>query len=97
MVFDLHREMKIEYTQTTNLPKIIGWRQGTIENHYTFDGQKLGKKVYDYRGNLTLNERYFDELKVLRRKNFYSVSLKYHSYTLIFQCYSLILLHGNLT
>jgi RHS repeat-associated protein len=62
MVFDLHREMKIEYTQTTNLPKIIGWRRGTIENHYTFDGQKLGKKVYDYRGNLTLNERYFDEL-----------------------------------
>jgi RHS repeat-associated protein len=44
------------------LPKIIGWRRGTIENHYTFDGQKLGKKVYDYRGNLTLNERYFDEL-----------------------------------
>jgi RHS repeat-associated protein len=36
--------------------------QKTIENHYTFDGQKLGKKVYDYRGNLTLNERYFDEL-----------------------------------
>jgi len=52
------------------LPKIIGWCRGTIENHYTFDGQKLGKKVYDYRGNLTLNERYFDELKVMKRKNF---------------------------
>jgi hypothetical protein len=37
-------------------------QRGTIEIHYTFDGQKLGKKVYGYRGNLTLNERNFDEL-----------------------------------
>jgi len=62
MIFDIHREMKLKYGKLSNLSLIIGWRNGYIENHYTYDGQKLGKIVYDYRGNLALNERYFDEL-----------------------------------
>jgi len=35
---------------------------GNILNHYTWQGRKLGKKLYSDQGTLTLDETYYDEL-----------------------------------
>ena len=35
---------------------------GEIWNHYTFQGKKLGKRVYNSQGTMIVDEKYYDEL-----------------------------------
>ncbi|MDP2423488.1 MAG: DUF6443 domain-containing protein, partial [Bacteroidales bacterium] len=64
MTSDLNRSLTVQYMPATNLPRRIFYPQGRIQNHYTFAGQKLSKKVFSANNTLLSHERYMGNLVV---------------------------------
>ncbi len=64
MHWDLHRELKLDYGLLHNMPVYIQHDAGALANHYTRDGRKLGKKLYNSQHSLIYDERYYDELLI---------------------------------
>ncbi len=61
LIADVDRNMTVLYDRQ-NLPYVIRFANGRINNTYRNDGMKTGKMVYDANERLTLNERYYGDL-----------------------------------
>ncbi len=61
LIADVDRNMTIQYNQL-NLPVLVQFANGRINNTYRYDGVKTGKTVYDAVGRQTLSERYYGNL-----------------------------------
>jgi RHS repeat-associated protein len=64
MTFDLNRSLYIQYNPGNNLARRIIHPQGSIVNHFTLSGAKLGKMLFDRHDNLTYHEQYYGDLVI---------------------------------
>jgi hypothetical protein len=64
MTFDLNRSLHIQYNTGNNLARRIIHPQGSIVNHYTLGGVKLGKMLFDRYDNLTYHKQYYGDLVI---------------------------------
>jgi hypothetical protein len=64
MTSDLNRSLHIQYNTGNNLARRIIHHQGSIVNHYTLGGAKLGKMLFDRYDNLTYHEQYYGDLVI---------------------------------
>ena len=64
MTLDLNRSLHIQYNTGNNLIHRIIHHQGSIVNHYTLGGAKLGKMLFDRYDNLTYHEQYYGDLVI---------------------------------
>ena len=63
MTGDPVRGLKLDYTHL-NMPQVIGYGTGRIENTYAWDGSKRRRKVLDDNDNLLSDECYYGDLVV---------------------------------
>jgi RHS repeat-associated protein len=64
MAVDMNRSLHIQYNPGNNLARRIMHPQGSIVNHYTLGGAKLGKMLFDCYDNLTYHEQYYGDLVI---------------------------------
>jgi hypothetical protein len=64
MTLDLNRSLHIQYNTGNNLARRIIHPQGSIVNHYTLGGAKLGKMLFDRYDNLTYHKQYYGDLVI---------------------------------
>ena len=64
MASTLNRSINIRYNTGNNLIRRIIHHQGSIVNHYTLGGAKLGKMLFDRYDNLTYHEQYYGDLVI---------------------------------